>query len=821
MSLIHWWPLNGDAQDKINNKLLNGSWITNSEGKIGSCYGTDDGAIMTTTVTIPNTFSFAFWVKNNDLTYPKTTAPIQFGAAAISKTVAGWDYAHRANGGSPDGTNYRVTLSDGVNPLLNFYWSRSAGNPMDLLHEWYHVAIVVNYEKQKINLYINGISYGEQNITSSFNGCGGTRKLTIGRVQGWKLDGYMNDLRIYDHALSQAEVKELSKALIVHYTFNDILAEPTVNLITSPHNIKYVSGASDNNINAAGLINVATTTSGTYTLSGEYNIAASDSATGPRITMLVMYEGESNWISLGRAEVIRDGTWRIFTLTGTTDPSKTVAYCGAWIFDYSSPGSARSCYARNLQFELKDYATPYTPNIRESMIVDESGYNHPTILHNNCGLTTDTNSGSFALHTAGMPDRMAHDDCSYLKTDIGTLITPTEFTICFNAKVNQWGVQTSGVLSLNANEPQPTGYLTSTFVQYDGNFRLNDSANDTQAVISSNIVTIGKWHHYAFVWNGSTFIGYKDGVQYGEKPTSAAFTVDPFRYIYLGYDRAGGAGRDADVTWGDFKLYMTALDAQDIENLAKTKAYVTDKGDILCCEFIENQDSAQVTEKSIFKVNEIYEEIDSGYERLEYIQSTGAQYIKTGIFSGQKITSIKAHYYNTTTNNSQILFGMYDGTRYAYYDYREGNSPCRVAWYNNVIHTQIPFEIGERETSLKIFDRKHIYTFNGQEFSGVSEADPIGDTEMYLFGYNNKGNVGYPMRCKLYSFQICVDKNLIRDFIPMRRIADGAVGLYDSIGKQFYTSSTATSFVAGPVMTGNGAYIYETDNISGREIIEI
>lgn len=40
----------------------------------------------------------------------------------------------------------------------------------------------------------------------------------------------MCDVRVYDHALSDAEVKELSKALAVHYTFNDVLAEPTTNI---------------------------------------------------------------------------------------------------------------------------------------------------------------------------------------------------------------------------------------------------------------------------------------------------------------------------------------------------------------------------------------------------------------------------------------------------------------------------------------------------------------------------------------------------------------------------------------------------------------
>ena len=61
--------------------------------------------------------------------------------------------------------------------------------------------------------------------------------LTIGRetyASGYfSFNGDLCDMRIYDHALSQAEVKDLSKALAVHYTFDDMLAESTTNINTS------------------------------------------------------------------------------------------------------------------------------------------------------------------------------------------------------------------------------------------------------------------------------------------------------------------------------------------------------------------------------------------------------------------------------------------------------------------------------------------------------------------------------------------------------------------------------------------------------------
>ena len=75
---------------------------------------------------------------------------------------------------------------------------------------------------------------------------------------------------------------------------------------------------------------------------------------------------------------------------------------------------------------------------------------------------------------------------------------------------------------------------------------MNNSASTAQSSISSGIITLGEWHHYAFTWDGTNLRGYKDGALYST--AAAAFTPDPFNYVFLGVDRAGGAVRDADVT---------------------------------------------------------------------------------------------------------------------------------------------------------------------------------------------------------------------------------------------------------------------------------
>ena len=134
MSLIYWWPFTDNTVDKINGKTFTSTnWSFQSNGKIGNCFApswTDSNTISrqiyADNVSIPETFSVAVWVKNNNnFNSPRTYCPIQFsnGDCWISgANNKGWDFSHNSlrlifnNGSNVSGSAGNAEVNWGYNP---------------------------------------------------------------------------------------------------------------------------------------------------------------------------------------------------------------------------------------------------------------------------------------------------------------------------------------------------------------------------------------------------------------------------------------------------------------------------------------------------------------------------------------------------------------------------------------------------------------------------------------------------------------------------------------------------------------------------------
>lgn len=188
--------------------------------------------------------------------------------------------------------------------------------------------------------------------------------------------------------------------------------------------------------------------------------------------------------------------------------------------------------------------------------------------------------------------------------------------------------------------------------------------------------------------------------------------------------------------------------------------------------------------------------LPSGYTELEYIESSGTQYIDTGFKQNQ----------NSRVVVDLQLLAAPSGSYAWIYEGRDSGPSNRHGvyatksngrWYggygSSTKNTGVSYDLTAR---LTVDFDKNVLTI-GDVATEFTEATFQSDTTTTLFGCNTAGTVANFASCKLYSCQIYDNGALVRNFIPCKNTS-GAVGLYDTVGAQFYANAGTGTFTAGP-----------------------
>lgn len=196
--------------------------------------------------------------------------------------------------------------------------------------------------------------------------------------------------------------------------------------------------------------------------------------------------------------------------------------------------------------------------------------------------------------------------------------------------------------------------------------------------------------------------------------------------------------------------------------------------------------------------------LPSGYTGLEYIESTGTQYIDTGV------RVMPENYQQIKMSVTCEKIGQGSGASGWLVD---GSNVANAYFYTGVYNGKYYYGCGttDHDTGIAAASGKQTFTLDipSAKFTASDSADVSISTEavttsasLYLFGFNYN-----PVRCyaeKIYSCQIYLGATLVRDFVPCKN-ASGAVGLYDTVGARFYANAGTGSFTAGPEV------VYEPD----------
>lgn len=190
--------------------------------------------------------------------------------------------------------------------------------------------------------------------------------------------------------------------------------------------------------------------------------------------------------------------------------------------------------------------------------------------------------------------------------------------------------------------------------------------------------------------------------------------------------------------------------------------------------------------------------LPSGYQQVEYIQSSGTQYINTQ-FIPKHSTRVVMRAIVTDLSTHNALFGArsttgLDGLSFTLLVLSD--STVRSDYYGTVANVTTTSVLRE----LSIDKNKNVCTVNGATGTNAASTS-TSEYPLFLFAANTAGTAMYCASVKISQCCIYDDGTLVRDFVPCYRISDNVAGLYDTAQGAFYTNAGTGSFSVGPNVT--------------------
>lgn len=191
--------------------------------------------------------------------------------------------------------------------------------------------------------------------------------------------------------------------------------------------------------------------------------------------------------------------------------------------------------------------------------------------------------------------------------------------------------------------------------------------------------------------------------------------------------------------------------------------------------------------------------ISSGLVELDYIESTGTQYIDTGFKPNGNSGIIIDYQQVGTIANRDALFGARQSSNNAAFA-TWLSSNTTYPQYGNVSYNTKPISITNNTRLIYKLDKGKASC--GDKSVSFTQSSFSSNCNLTLFAINTKDAIdSRRVSGKLYSCKVYDNGALIRDFIPAKRTSDSKCGLWDKINYKFYTDESGGNFTAGTEKT--------------------
>lgn len=769
MSLKVWLPLDGDSRNNGTYELpvTTFNTLTYYDGKIGQCGQGILGWHLPEDI-LGNEWTIALW-------FNSPGAFNEYNNILFCKNIKG----------STDGQIYfsiysNNALNIGVNSSSNslkYSYSFSVDT-------WYHVA--ATYDGTTVSLYLNGNFVASKVVTTAKPE--GTVNMMIdarsGNETGTQWRGSYgkkyNDVRLYDHCLSAAEVKEIAQGLVLHYKLDGAFGGVGENLVINGDgrgNLnRYWSNwgqATDRKIIEQGnkkWLSFITNPNGNYggfsqdrglalyKPNTDYTISAimyADSNVSGRLWVHTRSTEGGNNIGQYLTTVSVTNTPTLFTFTFNTKSNEnyTINKVNLMIGAVNA-ASKIHFYITNIKIEEGKKATSWIPckeelNIDTTIVTDSSGYGHNGKIIGDLILNNETSRYSYNTKwNSSSPTDNSETGICYIQTPF-SLTTPLQLTVAWWAKPeNGYGGGTGhAAFCTSNNASRPVDYNSTAFHHRDVGFDIYPSDGSGVKRLSFTYIK-DEWHHYAITYDGTTAKSYRDGVLQTSVTVGTNKTLATFSQLYIGYSQAGGVRRKTLGSYSDFRIYCTSLLDTDIKLLYNVSSRIDNLGGIHSFELSENQ-------SNIFRSELIMPTAKAGYtERIGEIVEHNGYYAMniapapfyhnlpselSGILQGQFLPNT-SYIFDLWIDVDSVIFGgenrtgglvikFTDGTQDGSYSIIGGNK----GWQHKKIITP----------SNKTIDRLEIYYYTSTDvfYRLDSYICPISSTKITKQGILDTTNI--------------------------------------------------------------------------------
>lgn len=589
MALQIWLPLNGNLNNQgLNTYTISNTGVIDSLGKIGSCYSYSKQYTLISGDIISNLskFSISCWVYlTNASTYNIFTSENSSGY---------WQFLLGNNS---------IKVRDSVSGLSGSRIDKTiTAIPSSV---WVHVTVV--YDEGVVKVYQNGVL--KDTLTFHSGATMNTHdKMYIGadglnNTSTYPGNCKINDFRVYNHCLSDKEVSEISKGLILHYklsenyqTLNNSFNYPTFNISSSnggwlhwaPSNN---TGTYSQNTNREYIYRDTQTYSHYFehTSGANYYICYQSPAfeggyrSAQAIIKMPNGEDPRGHVRFGHnANVgtnppttftqLGDGFWLMKHEGFQQDGSNDLVSIG---ISHNKGVYVSEAYLEN---DKKVCSDIFSTN---NNVIDCSGYTREGEIIGN--LTTNSDTPRYDYVTS-------FDGKSYIQI---TSPSVEVMSVSFWAK---WNSIPSGQSVVFVDQKSKMGFgLMSTGILCSSNGISTNTFNKTSIVAN-------KWYHFVIVNTGTAPTStnrdlFINGVK--QIPTSNTsdwtFNID---YLQVGKRSTTSDGFVGSIS--DFRMYVTPLTDNDVMNLYSTSTSVDNFGNLHCYEVDESTEN-------LFKVEYINE----------------------------------------------------------------------------------------------------------------------------------------------------------------------------------------------------------------------